>query len=466
MSSSAFTPTTTQVTTEVPVNVPVVTKDKLFTPIIGISGTFSSQKGEYQRSGNRMNARVQLSFATVSAINSPYTLTLPDSLTYDGSNIPVSDEPIVGTFSLWDASASYIEFMGTVHVNSSNSLKFKAHGQTAFNNSSTPVTIAANDILEIQFSIPIAEWAGSGTTTLADRALEEYVSNGAAAGNATSDLTDFKYGPAGSLIGNITAANGLVRRVRFQTPLLATDNLIVEVSTDRVMWFPMTCMQVINGAPIDLYLNQNGTRYGMGRLEKANSTDIDVTFGAYSFSQGATYGSAGNSWATVGVGYWRVRKVSSGAQVGYPISTKNIVGATDGVAPVTGMLGEVVSSSGSVTVAHNVISTISTITLQPGNWEINAAIDFSFIGAASPSAGSGYSISISTSTSFSGLAGSDSQALNPFSSIASTRPLGNLRSKRYINVPQGSTQIIYLLAAQATTVNLTGVFLIDAKRIA
>jgi hypothetical protein len=113
-----------------------------------------------------------------------------------------------------------------------------------------------------------------------------------------------------------------------------------------------------------------------------------------------------------------------------------------------------------------VISTISTITLQPGNWEINAAIDFSFIGAASPSAGSGYSISISTSTSFSGLAGSDSQALNPFSSIASTRPLGNLRSKRYINVPQGSTQIIYLLAAQATTVNLTGVFLIDAKRIA
>ena len=39
MSSSAFTPTTTQVTTEVPVNVPVVTAWQDYTPVISNFGS-------------------------------------------------------------------------------------------------------------------------------------------------------------------------------------------------------------------------------------------------------------------------------------------------------------------------------------------------------------------------------------------------------------------------------------------
>jgi hypothetical protein len=101
----------------------------------------------------------------------------------------------------------------------------------------------------------------------------------------------------------------------------------------------MTCQQVINGAALDLYTNQNGTRYGMGRLEKVNSTDIDVTFGLYSFAS-STFSSPGTNWATVGAGYWRVRKVSGGAAVGFPVSARNIVGDTSGTAVPSGYVGE------------------------------------------------------------------------------------------------------------------------------
>lgn len=369
MSSSAFTPTTTQVTTEVPVNVPVVTKDKLFTPIIGISGTFSSQKGEYQRAGNRMNGRVQLTFATVSAINSPYTLTLPDSLTYDGSNIPVSDEPIVGTFSLWDASASYIEFMGTVHVNSSNSLKFKTHGQTAFNNSSSPVTIAANDILEIQFSIPIAEWAGSGTTTLADRALEEYyATSGTWDANSSTTVT----GPDGAAMGGALTL-GRTKTITLLSNLLPTDKLFLEMrfgSSSASPW-----VDASNSGY--QYTRQGAIEFG-ATITSISGNTVTIYFAPKALSSNTTYANVTGAQDWNSTWSWRLRKVSSGAQVGYPISTKNIVGATDGVAPVTGMLGERVTWSTQPVTQSVTISeadwTNSSITIGAGTWLLSAQV--------------------------------------------------------------------------------------------
>lgn len=361
MSNSAFTPSTTTVTNNVPVNVPVVTADKLFVPSIGISGTFSSQKGEYQRAGARMNGRVQLTFATVSAINSPYTLTIPDSLNYDGTNIPVSDEPIVGTFSLWDASASYIEYVGTVHINSATTLKFKAHGQTAFNSSSVPVTIAANDILEIQFSLPIAEWAGSGTTTLATRAVEEYAFN-TSTSTTTSDTTSFGYGQNGAVIQNITAA--LARRVQFQSNIQSSDNISIEISADRITWIPVGGL--LNGQVVDTLRFDGANLYGIGLSSTPGFTNqVDVQFGALRTTTA--------SWAgVISTYYWRVRKVSSGAQVGYPVSARNIVGDTSGSVVPTGMLGERIFSqaSGISVVASNTIRGLGTLSFQAGTWMI------------------------------------------------------------------------------------------------
>jgi microcystin-dependent protein len=39
------------------------------------------------------------------------------------------------------------------------------HGQTAFNNSSIPITLAASDIVEFDFDLPISEWANQGAVS-------------------------------------------------------------------------------------------------------------------------------------------------------------------------------------------------------------------------------------------------------------------------------------------------------------
>jgi hypothetical protein len=471
MSSSAFTPTTTQVTTEVPVNVPVVTATEIYTVTVS-QGTLSSQRVFRSRSGDRLIIQGNLVFSAGNASTSPVEISLPSGLTADLSKVSSGTGALggnIGSAGLFDISAA--KMVSLTAWTNSTTFGFSVNGSSE---NLRGADIGAGDYVNFFVSIPISQWAGSGTTTLADRALEEYASNsggqGTAAATSYTNASFVVYGSNGSLIpsvGSTTPDAATEYIVRFQSQILPTDTIILELNRFG-SWLPIASGLAGTGAV--MYQRQASAYYGIGFNQiNGSTTDCLVQFGNYGArppGPGGSFAGLGETWSTYSSVRWRLRKVSSGAQVGYPISTKNIVGATDGVAPVTGMLGEVVSSSGSVTVANNVISTISTITLQPGNWEINAAIDFSFIGAASPSAGSGYSISISTSTSFSGLAGSDSQALNPFSSIASTRPLGNLRSKRYINVPQGSTQIIYLLAAQATAVNLTGVFLIDAKRIA
>lgn len=385
MSSSAFTPTQTQITNNVPTNVPVVEAWQSYNLTIGATttaptpGTILVNEARWRRVGDSMEIYYSLRTSTAGTIGSGvYLFPLPSGYTVDSSKMSPAGTGSSGAISIVgpaEVERSSIVYAGAAFLYNSTNIAIQV-GATGQAISLVGQLYTLDVALKYTFRavVPIAEWAGSGTTTLATRAVEEYVSNGAAAGNATSDLTDFKYGPSGSLIGNITAANGLVRRVRFQTPLLATDNLIVEVSTDRVMWFPMTCMQVVNGAPIDLYLNQNGTRYGMGRLEKANSTDIDVTFGAYSFSQGATYGSAGNNWATVGAGYWRVRRVSAGSQIGYPVSARNIIGDTSGTTVPTGMIGENYTALQSTNIAAGSSGSYKNVTslqLTQGIWDVS-----------------------------------------------------------------------------------------------
>jgi len=189
------------------------------------------------------------------------------------------------------------------------------------------VDIGAGDYVNFFVSIPISQWAGSGTTTLADRAVEEYAFN-TSTSTTTSDTTSFGYGSQGWPIGDITAF--LSRTVNWRTPVVSTDTIILEISADRIIWKPVP--GGANGQIIDS-LRYDGTNFiGMGI--DAGSGYTAVYFGRYRTGTNVLWtGGAANI-------YWRVRKVSSGAQVGYPISTKNIVGATDGVAPVTGMLGE------------------------------------------------------------------------------------------------------------------------------
>jgi hypothetical protein len=164
--------------------------------------------------------------------------------------------------------------------------------------------------------IPITGW--SSNITMADRALEEYLWNSATADS--SDTASFGYGPAGVLFGSFTTSTRR-KRIRSTTTIQPTDQLIIEVQPSGTnAWYPHHAHT--NGS--FLYTPQNAAVYGI-YLETVSATDIDVSFAPYARTTGASYGSAGEAWSTYSTWRWRVRKVSGGAQVGYPISSSNII---------------------------------------------------------------------------------------------------------------------------------------------
>jgi hypothetical protein len=232
--------------------------------------------------------------------------------------------------------------------------------------------------------VPIAEWAGSGTVNVAQNDVE-YAFNTSTA-TASNDTTSFGYGPAGAQIQVITTA--LVRTVRFQTPIQATDQMTVQVSDDRTKWVDLGPMLNAAGtARIMPYQVQNGTQYGLGEIQVQNATDITVRFGVYSY-QGASYGGSGDSWTTPGLMYWRVVKSKSGQAVGFGEVAQNSSGLvksagqlkgtnTNDVA-ATGYVGEVLQSSTSATnfTTSAQYQDAASVTLTAGMWAIYGLMRF------------------------------------------------------------------------------------------
>lgn len=174
--------------------------------------------------------------------------------------------------------------------------------------------------------IPIAEWTGTGTFNAATGNDVEYAYNTSTSTSA-DDTTSFANGPQGAQIQNITAT--LTRRVRFQTPIQATDRLWVEVSTDQLKWIPLPgVLDFAGGQTVSPWTFQNTLHYGMGRLFVINSTDVSVLFGQYATQASAAgYGSAGVAWSTgTGSGYWRIVKTRAGIAVGFGAATATTTG--------------------------------------------------------------------------------------------------------------------------------------------
>jgi hypothetical protein len=141
-----------------------------------------------------------------------------------------------------------------------------------------------------------------------------------------SDTASFGYGPGGATIQSVTA--NLSRRVRFQTPRQVGDQIIVEVSEDGIKWSAINVPVTNSGVTytVSPFVTQNGTTYGVGRVTPVSNTDVDVWFGQYAESS-STYGSTGRAWSTGGSSwYWRVRKSSAGAAVGFGIVSSQSAG--------------------------------------------------------------------------------------------------------------------------------------------
>jgi hypothetical protein len=230
----------------------------------------------------------------------------------------------------------------------------------------------------IYVKVPISQW--SANTQQAARAVEEYSSNSSSTNADDTTTSNFVYGPAGSagLLGTTNSTDTWKKRVRFQTPILSTDKLEIEISPDGVYWTPMigyrnvtytnfACPPLgIGDGSVGATTNASGIGY---ELISGSSTDIYVVFGRY-YNK---FNSYTTGWNTMTGHKWRVKKVSSGAAVGFPVGARNVVGDTTGTTVPAGYIGELLEAvAGSDVNMGSSAQNIASITLTTGVWNVQA----------------------------------------------------------------------------------------------
>jgi len=119
MSNSAFTPTKTEVTTEVPTNVPIVTAWEAYTPATITGYTTSSASYEWRRSGDTIFIRGR--FLTASTSATAASFTMPTGLT--ARNVTVQTN---GTWTRATTASSQIKTGHLYSTNGSNVINFSS----------------------------------------------------------------------------------------------------------------------------------------------------------------------------------------------------------------------------------------------------------------------------------------------------------------------------------------------------
>lgn len=478
MSSSAFTPSTTTVTNNVPVNVPVVEAWQDYSLTIGATttaptkGTIVFDKASWRRVGDSIEIRYNYAQSTAGTAGSgTYLFPLPSGLTIDTSKVNLSTSASSsakvgsGSSSLTNPANNNYE-LKVIPYNSSNLAVTVSTGTTtpAFIGSANLALSDIDRCYNFFATVPISQWAGSGTTTLATRAVEEYAWNsdtGVAANTTYSNSSFFGNGPNGTpllAVASTTSGSSTRYVCQFQTSILPTDTIILEFSDDRTKWFPIGGG---NNGSISSLMYQSGALYGASvRINTGNQVIVD--FGNYGrVANGATYSAPGAVWSGLTGWFWRVRKVSSGAQVGYPVSARNIVGDTSGSVVPVGMLGEVLTFTargGLVTTGGwRIPDTNPLVTLTAGNWIIYgrllntvgiAAGTTSMTGAISNSSVAGTGV---------GVPAVYGRLDNAF--VAAGSGLEAPLSVNYVTVSQGSTLPLYaqfISSGANNTINISG----------
>jgi hypothetical protein len=251
---------------------------------------------------------IQGSFLTGTVAGSQANFTLPNSLTIGSTAVAARS-----SFGEWyqQATPSAVGVYTTAGVViatalGANTLGFdyqSAASTTVFTPRNGSTAFNSSVIVTLKCKVPIAEWAGSVNT--APVPAEEFAYN-SASWDAT-DSTSFAYGPAGGTIsGSLTA--GRTKRVRFQYPIQADDELTIEVKLANGPWTPIN--QTLGN-----YLTTATVEFG-ARLTgvSGSSTDVDVIFNqfiAIGSSLTATTGAV--NWSTSYCTAWRVRKTKKAA---------------------------------------------------------------------------------------------------------------------------------------------------------
>ena len=261
----------------------------------------------WRKVGDSLEARV--SYACTGAVSTTYTeaQVLPTSRTVNQSLMLAASRNLVGHAQMTDSGITD-GIQGEVQYSSSSG--FIIDGFSA-----TPGNL---DSVSLYVTVPITGW--SSNTTMADRAVEEYAST---SGTWDADSSTTVYGPQGSLMGgSLTSIRA--KTVTWTTAIQSTDRILLELSEDQISWFESDGF--INAATsFGVVLSLDSTGAGaasggcyVGKGSSANQSKVNFCRYASVTNDDAP---ATNWPSNI---YWRLRKVSGGAQVGYPISVDNL----------------------------------------------------------------------------------------------------------------------------------------------
>jgi len=339
---------------------------------IGTGGS-PGLEGYWRRNGDSIDVRVRIRWGTTSTAfgsSGYYSFSLPEGITADSTKYGTSasfgagefyDNSAADSYPLLSQIVSNALTAGVAYTTTGGSV-----GTTFTAGPGTAITTANGDVIAVAaYNIAVVGW--SSNVTMANRAVEEYAYNTTVTDAA--DSSSFGYGSTGSQFAAFTAAR--LKRVRFQTPILPTDKLFLEVTSDSgTTWME----PALAATAVTAFQRQNTLFYGMGWLP-VNSTDVDVQFAQYRSPAAAAFGAAGNDWTAIDADNayrWRMRKVSGGAVAGFPVGSRNIVGDTSGTTVPSGFIGEIKeqATAGAVAVVSSTynVGGNAGISVGPGVW--------------------------------------------------------------------------------------------------
>jgi hypothetical protein len=282
----------------------VVEEWKSYTPTLGgttTNGTvsYTTQSGRYRRVGSSMEIQGQI---TVNVVTSAPTGFLTWSLPTGHTLVNPGVTTLVG-----DASAQISTTVGDAAVQSNGSVIYlttPAGGATE--------TLVNSSVIRINVTVPIAEWAGSGTVNLAQNDVEYLAST-------SFSSAAIVYGPAGAVLPT-TTPSGTYEEVSlganpFQSTVQQGDFFVVEIQRYAGgAWLPL------NAASGAEPLRYDGTNFiGLGVY--VSSGNIMLMRGKYAVGTTSTW-----SASLIANTRYRVRKTSAGAAVGFGQVAENSAG--------------------------------------------------------------------------------------------------------------------------------------------
>ena len=337
----------------------------------------TTYQGKYKRDGTDILLKVGLTLTGAPSGTLTFTTTQLLNglgLTYDSTSNPLNANKM--SWGQWQGVDTGIgDFQGAVapsDATASIPTCFLLYGAATLSavTATAPFSWNNTDELGFEVRIPIAEWAGSGTVNLGANG-EEFAWNSDTTN--TDNTVAFAYGLEGVSFGSYATTNR-AKRVRFTTPIQATDVLTLEVFRNN-RWIDVTQ---------SLFASLSGTTGMILRPLVATNTDVDVLFGSAGYP--TTLDGNSNTWSAIaGSAFfkWRVRKSASGQAVGFGAATAEssglvkggtVPGQVNGVSIESGYVGQIVKADVTTFSAWNTTTgnytNLLSLAVPAGIWQV------------------------------------------------------------------------------------------------